>query len=228
MARLEILPTEGNTVLLFGPQALSFDEGSFRRLRSSVSKSPDRHWMIDTIEALPRCWDVVSKAFPKLLEIPGSELLRELEDWFRSGNMRQHTTSHLPNIVLSPLVVMIQLVQYTDYIELASISSQSDYQDPFTFPQCDTETLGFCTGILSATVVSCSKNQTEFAELGAVAVRLAMLVGALVDAQEVHDHQGQSRSLATVWKSNDAALQLPSILQRFPEVLFLPFFVEPF
>ena len=222
MARLGSIPTEGNTVLLFGPQALSFDEDSFRRLRSSVYKSPNRHWMIDTVNALPHCWDVISKAFPKLLKISGSDSLRELEDWFRNGTMRRRDTSNLPNIVLSPLVVMNQLIQYTDYVELANAESKGGYQDPFTWPQCDTETLGFCTGILSAIVVSCSKNQTDFADIGAVAVRLAMLVGALVDAQDLYDDQGKSISLATVWKSNDAALHLPGILHRFPKVFLLP------
>ena len=228
MARLGFVPTEGNTVLLFGPQALSFDEHSFRRLRSSVSRSPNRHWIIDTVKALPHCWDVISKAFPKLMKVPGSELLRELDEWFRNGTMRRPLTSHLPNIVLSPLVVMTQLIQYTDYVELASAESKSDYQDPFAWPQCNTETVGFCTGILSATVVSCSKNQTDFADLGAVAVRLALLVGALVDAQDMHGGQGKSISLATVWKSNDAALQLPGILQHFPEVFLLSLSAKTF
>ena len=205
-------------MLLFGPQALSFDEGSFRRLRSSVSNSPNRHWIPDTIEALPRCWDVINNKFPKLSDVPGSELLRELGDWFRTGTMRRQAASQLPNIILSPLVVMMQLTQYAEYAELASLKSQQNQQDPFTCPQHDTETLGFCTGILSAIVVSCSKNQTEFADFGAVAVRLAMLVGAIVDAQDIRSDQGESRSLATVWKSYESALQLPSILQRFPEV----------
>ncbi|KAI9879282.1 MAG: hypothetical protein M1830_009012 [Pleopsidium flavum] len=209
-------PTGGNTVLLFGPQALSFNEDSFRRLRSSVSSTASQHWVLDTIEELPGYWDTLCKEFPKLLAVPGAELLQDLGDWFKTGVMGQQGTSHLPNILLSPLVVIAQLTQYTEYLKVSDPESR-DRQNLYAPSQPDTETLGFCTGILSAMVVSCSTNQTQFAEYGAIAVRLAMLIGAVVDAQDAQDDNGESRSLATVWRSHQSALEMTGILQRFPE-----------
>lgn len=213
-------PTGGSTVLIFGPQALSFDEHSFRRLRSFVLSSASQDWVLDTIKGLPDYWHALCKEFPKLLAVPGAELLQDLGDWFRTGVMRQQaTSSHLPNILLSPLVVIAQLSQYVEYLELSE-SEPRGREDLHAGPsQSDAETLGFCTGILSAMVVSCSRNQTQFAGFSGTAVRLAMLIGALLDAQDAQD-DGESRSLATVWRSNQSAAvsDMARILQRFPEV----------
>ena len=218
MAGHDSHPVGGNTVLLFGPQALSFREASFCRVRLSVSKSPTCQWILDAIEDLPNQWNILRKEFSKLSVVPGAELLQELRSWFRNGAMKQKADNLLPNILLSPLVVLIQLTQYAEHLEFAKADYRPNHQDVFARRQPGTETLGFCTGILSAVVVSCCTNQYDFEKLGATAVRLAMLVGALVDAQEVHDKHGESRSLATVWKSHESSLQMSNILERFPEV----------
>lgn len=212
-------PAGDSTVLLFGPQALSFDKHSFSRLRTCVLSSTSQHWVLNTIERLPDYWDVLCKEFPKLLIIPGAELLQDLGDWFRDGLIAQQaTSSHLPNILLIPLVVIAQLSQYSEYLKHSG-SKYLGLEDPYTPAQSDTETLGFCTGILSAIVVSCSTNQTQFAEHGGTAVRLAMLIGALLDAQDAQDGEGEWRSLATVWRSQSMAeLDMARILRNFPEV----------
>jgi hypothetical protein len=57
--------------------------------------------------------------------------------------------------------------------------------------------LGFYAGLLAALAVASASNRQEFHKYGAVAVRLAMLVGALIDAQEVWD-KGLSRRPARI------------------------------
>lgn len=204
------------TVLLFGPQALLFDERSFRRLRSSILSSASQYWVLDTIAELPGHWEALCQKFPKLLAVHGAELLRSMDDWFRTGVMGQQGNSHLPNILLSPLVVIAQLTQYAEYLKLCESESQNR-QNVYAPSPSDTETLGFCSGILSAIAVSCSTNQAQFAEHGGTAVRLAMIIGAFVDAHDALDGEGESRSLATVWRSHQSALEMTRILQRFPE-----------
>ena len=219
MAGRILRPSRSHTVLLFGPQALSFDADSFRRLRASVSSSASQQWVLDTIEELPGYWDTLCNEFPKLLTVPGAKLLQDLRDWFKTGVMGQQASLHLPNILLSPLVVIVQLTQYAEYLQLSECGSRGRL-DSYALSQPDTETLGFCTGVLSAIAVSCSTNQSQFGEYGATAVRLAMLIGALVDAQDAHDDHGESRSLATVWKSQQSASEMTRILDRFPEVKY--------
>ncbi|KAL8720574.1 MAG: hypothetical protein Q9225_002593 [Loekoesia sp. 1 TL-2023] len=215
MAGHDFRPSGNNTVLLFGPQALSFDENTFRRLASSLSSTSNQQWVLDTIKELPDHWDAFNKELPHLSAVPGGRLLRDLIDWFSRGAMPTQKPGHLPNILLSPLVVIAQLAQYAEYLVLCHPESQDE--DLFAAPMPDVETLGFCTGILSAVVVSCSTNKMQFAEYGATAVRLAVLIGGLVDAQDARDEHGESKSLATVWKSHQSQLEMARILQRFPE-----------
>ncbi|KAI4254411.1 MAG: hypothetical protein LQ352_003113 [Teloschistes flavicans] len=223
MARQKIDSSAGKTVLLFGPQALAFDEASFHRLRSVISSDANHRWVLQVVEELPRHWDNLRRVFPELSTVPGARLLEDLGDWFRNGSMkRQATDSHIPNVLLSPLVVIAQLTQYSQYLNSGSRSQQ----DVFASARTNAETLGFCTGILSAVVVSCSKDETQFAQLGATAVRLAMLVGALVDAQDAGDSDGESRSLATVWRSQQSSSEVTRILEHFPQVNILSLLLE--
>lgn len=220
MARHIPSPSTARTVLLFGPQALSFDATSFDKLRSSVLSSDSHHWVLDIIKELPGLWDTLAAQFPKLQSIAGSQWLADLAGWFETGAMAQRERAPLPNTVLSPLVVITQLTEYSEYLRLAG-SKHQDSQAPHHergVSRSDTETIGFCTGILSAIAVSCSEDQSQFAQFGGVAVRLALLIGALVDAQDASDSEGPSRSLATVWKSRQSKAELMRILGQFPEV----------
>jgi hypothetical protein len=208
-----------NTVLLFGSQILSFDETSFRQLKASVSSDENHIWVLDALANLQEQWSTVCARFPKLLKIDGAELLRDLNTWFETGKLGQkYANSPLPNILLSPLVVITQLMEYAEYLKASQSTDIQQYADLYALPRPHTETLGLCTGMLSAMVVSSSTNKIQFAKHGAIAIRLAMLTGAFVDAQDAHDENGESKSLAAVWKSPESSLDIQRILQNFPEV----------
>ena len=213
-------PDSGTVVLLFGPQALSFSQESLKTLRKALTESEDYRWVFDTISELPSRWNTLTTRFPKLLEIPGEKLLNDFDTWFRTGVVEQ-ATFQLPNILLTPLVVLTQLMQFSRYLLLSLSGASVQAQDPLTtFVQRNVETVGFCTGLLSASVVSSSSDQAAFRRNGAIAVRLAMLIGALVDAQDASDRlHGRSKSFAAAWTSPAMAAELVRILDGFPEVI---------
>lgn len=200
-------PSEGNTVLLFGPQALSFDQEAFLKLRATILGSPAYQWVLDVVDELPTVWTSLLKSIHRLEVIDGAKELKNLNDWMRSGDLRADSFP-LPNILLSPLVVITQLTQYANYIDEHPELRNSD----------NTETLGFCTGILSALAVSSSAGKDQFAKYGSVAVRLAMVIGAIVDAQDAPSERGSSKSLATAWNSTNGEEELKRILAEFPDV----------
>ena len=147
-------PDSGTTVLLFGPQALSFSQESLKTLRTVLTESEDYQWILDTISELPSRWNTLMTTFPKLQEIPGEKLLHDLNSWLRTGDGEQ-ATSQLPNILLTPLVVLTQLTQFSRYLSLSLSNASVQAQDLHTaFVQRNVETVGFCTGLLSASVVS--------------------------------------------------------------------------
>jgi hypothetical protein len=80
------------------------------------------------------------------------------------------------------------------------------------------ESLGFCTGLLTALAVSSASTQTEFQKYAAVAVRLAALIGALVDAEEATGRYGASKTFSTACHSPGQDMELRSILEEFSEV----------
>ncbi|KAL8746802.1 MAG: hypothetical protein Q9184_007694, partial [Pyrenodesmia sp. 2 TL-2023] len=182
---------------------------------SSLSSTSNQRWALATIEELPDHWDTLSNEFPHLSAVPGRKLLRDMVGWFRDGAMPTQSSWPLPNILLSPLVVIAQLAQYAEYLHLCHPESKGE--DLFAASMSNAETLGFCTGILSAIAVSCSTNQTQFARHGATAIRLAVLIGGIVDLQDARNEYGGSRSLATVWKSQQSRSEMIRILGGFPE-----------
>ncbi|KAI9830055.1 MAG: hypothetical protein M1819_005885 [Sarea resinae] len=210
-------PSQGTTILLFGPHFLSFNQESFNQLRSLLLHTPDNRWILETIAGLPAYWDTVSKAFPRLQTVPGAKLLEDLNDWLVTGRFTD-ASFPLPNILLTPLVICTQLSQYSRYLEHVRPGSE-DERDLYTnFSKRNAETVGFCIGLLSALVVSSSASQTQFQQYGANAVRLAMLIGALVDAQEVStDLYGESKCFSAAWNSPESEAEMTRIIDFFPE-----------
>lgn len=207
--------TAGNTVLLFGPQALSFGPESFYEIRSTLLAADDNRWILDTLIELPRWLKNISAECPRFQDARGLKLLDDLNAWLKTGDISQETFP-LPNILLTPLVIIRQLTQYSTYLRLANPKSngKEDFDQP---SKHDRETLGFCTGFLSALAVSSSAGHEQFQKYGAVALRIGMLIGMVVDAQ---DASAESISLATVWNSFETGEEMARILKSFPEVRY--------
>lgn len=219
MAHQTLGVPDGSTILLFGPQALSFQEDTFHHLKSIILNDAANRWILDVLAELPILFKTFSKKFPKLQAISGEQLLEGLKDWFKTAKVPS-TSFRLPNILLSPLVVLTQLTQYSKYLTLAH-PEPGHGQYSYASHNQKTETVGFCTGMLSALAVSSAGNQAEFQRYSAVAVRLAALIGAIVDAQDALDEDGGSKSFATAWISNEKRMEMTKILQQFPGVNLL-------
>ena len=206
----------GTTVLLFGSQALLFNEESLAQLRAALLDSPDHCWALKTIAEFSDYWGAILEKFPQLQSIAGSKLVEDLKQWLETGKLT-HATFPLPNILLTPLTVIGQLVQYSRYLDAQSVPG--DHENLFSVFKQDTQTLGHCTGLLSAFAVASSASRVQFEHYSSVAVRQAMLIGALVDSKDNSDRgYGPSRSLATVWNSPEVGDELTRVLDHFPEV----------
>lgn len=205
------------TVLLFGPQALSFDDKSFAEICGAVRNDPYNQWVIDVVSQLPETWATFVQRFPQLDVIKGRQSLEELSGWLSSGEVSPITRT-LPNILLSPLVVISQLTQFTQYLRIIHPDAGSS-EDIYSSIGQEAETVGFCTGLLSALAVATATGKAQFEQNAATAVRLATLIGAFVDAQETSNAHKASISLATAWNSLGAKQEMAHILNEFPEVL---------
>ncbi|KAJ5744672.1 Male sterility NAD-binding [Penicillium manginii] len=164
---------------VFGSQDLSFNAVSFKNLHSQLHS---QQWAVDILASLPDLWDKLSNSGLRVQQSDSRHLLDNLNSWIASGKAPE-AAFPLPNILLSPLVVICQLIDYLDFIQsgIPGLRDEDDFSK--TFPE-DMETLGLCIGTLSAFAVACSSNMADIQANGGVAIRLAMLIGAIVDAEE--------------------------------------------
>ncbi len=203
--------------LLFGPQALNFDIHDFQKLRHQLRETPSHRWAIEAVASLPETWCNLIEHIPDFRHLNGQKLLNKLVDGIRDGPI-DPSLFPLPNFLLSPLVVIIHLTQYWEFRR----SSLPDLADTNVLPPSSTktlETIGLCTGMLSAFAASSSPSLAKLEQNGATAVRLAMLVGALVDAEDKSvDSHGKSVSFSVSWSGSESDSELKKVLKRYPEV----------
>ncbi|KAI1395083.1 hypothetical protein F4819DRAFT_479568 [Hypoxylon fuscum] len=199
-------PLPGPTILLFGPLALSFDEAAFTQLRKTVAENEEFRWVLDTVSEFPQIWKSLTTSIPSLQSTSGLKQLEDLADAFRSGRQLE-TPFPLPNKLLIPLVIVSHLTQYATFVRNST--------EGFGAAKLDKETLGLCTGLLSAFAVASTGSSEQFKKYGAVAVRLAMLIGTVVDAQD--EATEPSKSLSAAWNSAQSGEELQRIIKTFPE-----------
>ena len=210
------LEASRKTVLVFGPQPLAFNQDSFHNLRAAIASFSTLNWIPGAIGELPSYFDSLCVEFPKLRVLPGVEQLQALSEWLDTGSLTGLTTSpRVPNILLTPLCVISQLAAYNRYLGL-SYTELEGRQNTNAHSLENTETAGFCTGLLAALAVSLSATHAELEHHGATAVRLAMLIGAIVDAEDALD--GGSTSFSAVWRTAEGFHSLEEILQDYHNV----------
>lgn len=208
-------PVVGNTVLLFGPQALSFDQEEFRRIRSALLINPQEHeWILNTLHGFPEWLGVISQKIPQLRVGKAYALQHNLIDWIQTGQFPGKEYI-VPNVFLNPLVVISQLIQYTKYLQCAYPEDADPHQAAAS--KAKGETVGLCVGLLSAATVSSSSCRKDFETYGAVALRIALLSGLLVDAVELEE---RSISLAAAWNSADIGKEVARVVKDFSNVRF--------
>ena len=212
----DVLQSDGPTVLLFGSLALSFNEAAFSKTRQIVRDNSQHDWILNVVSELPKWWKSVKTAYPELRTEKGLQQLEDLSDAFRANSALQ-TAFPLPNTLLIPLTVISQITQYTQYLSHCNGVLDDDFS-PFKSAKHDKQVAGLCTGLLTAIAISSSENQEQLKRYGAVAVRLGMLIGMAVDAQDEASEQGPSRSLSMGWNSPESYAEASRILDRHPEV----------
>ena len=202
--------TPTHQLLLFGSQALSFDGAAFVTLQRQLHQ-PENQWALDALFSLPQWWPALEKDIPTLRRVvEGEQLLEELKASVQTGEIAR-SRFPLPNLLLSPLVVIGHLLEYTTFIR-RTYPDLTDHEPLTSSVTAETEILGLCTGILSAFAVGSASTLAEVAQYGAIVIRLSMLVGALVDAEQLNPNEnGSSVSFSVSGNIN-------KVLEKVPEV----------
>lgn len=178
-------------VLLFGSLALSFNAATFEQLRTTVTRTSSLMWLLDALLDLVDDSETALAIIPVLKQGHTRDHLLDVRDALATGRSLRMSGA-LPNTVLIPLVVASQLAQY------ATLQAGGDLKHEEFVSARNGEILGFCTGLLGAYAVASSYDQADFRKYGAVAVRLGMLIGLVVD---LGDAINPSKSVGVGWSS---------------------------
>ncbi|KAJ5272904.1 hypothetical protein N7478_008029 [Penicillium angulare] len=201
------------TTLVFGGHIGTQSKKSLQKSVNQFLTGHNAKWILETVADLPVYWEALVKHIPEASGvIKGPEILRDLDSWLRNGISPDDLIGQeeeLPNILIGPLMVVIQLDQYWRYLEFRL--GHVEFKDPqaeLVRQQQQTtrpiETLGFCAGLIAAVAAASSHDRSEFEKYGAVALRLGMLMAALVDVREARDKaagKGGSISFGLAWRS---------------------------
>lgn len=194
--------------MLFGPQGV-ITQKSLLEIRDFLQESPLVDFLSQTIEELPKLWPVLVGVWPDLDKVPAKKRMDELLHFFEGGPPLTFSES-TNNILLSPLAVIAQIVGFY------KLSHDDDNQRPEDFEFQDVQ--GFCVGFLTATAISCSKNEEQFKVVASKAVRLAFAIGALVDLDTISDQNDCASAVAVRWKSQSQAQFLQDTMRQYPRV----------
>lgn len=191
------------SLLVFGPQKAVPSQSVLARIRNLLRTEPSLASLRTTIQQLPSlCSSSSGNEF--LSSECAGVAAKQLADWIVEGTASQWSDNS-PNALLSTLSVLVDLVTYHSWSRSASqngLHTHTSTQDHRVGPQYGV--LGLCIGALSAQAVAASgQQQGEFASLASTAVRLALLVGAVVDAQNALPNYAAPAAVVTVRFTTD-------------------------
>jgi hypothetical protein len=203
------------SLLVFGPQTNLPSPEVLAELRQKLIETSRLNELVKAINDLPRLWETLTRFDPSLSQVPGVECLVDLQQWLNDGVFPQYSED-LPNVSALPLTVILQILLYVHYLDQLQIN---DAQRHVLQQIKAGGTQGFCVGFLSAIVISCSENEREIAEIGTVAIRLAMCVGAYVDRDGPFAVPPNKTScIAVRWRTGFREDEVVEIVQAYRDV----------
>ena len=213
------MPAKPCDLLLLGSQTIIPSSEYLCRARNLLQSHVELPSLTEAIRELPDLWPILEKGFPSLGQIPGVQILSTLKKWISEGQELE-IPEKASNTLLTPLTIIIQIADYVAYLK--TIECEDGHASILRSVQ-NGGIQGLCTGFLSAAVLACSRNMSEMSELGAIAIRLAVCVGACVDLDNaMAPDDEQMLSVTCRWTSSTTIDQISAILGQFPGVSVPP------
>ena len=204
------------SLVVLGPQTPLPSAEHLSHLRQVLLNDRRLATFVTAIKDLPSLWPILVEAIPSLSQVPGLQLLEGIKRWIDQGEFPAQASETLPNIISTPLTVIMQIVEYFNYLELLGpgVSHAKILDDVH-----NGGIQGFCTGFLGAIALACSKDEQNISDLGAVALRLAVCIGVCVDLDGPFAHPPRETSCITVrWTAAIGKGQVLSILKDYSDV----------
>lgn len=205
------------SILVFGPHNEFPPEAVLEDLRQELSTSDRLAALRDAVSDLPRFWESLVDFDPELRQVPAAGFLGQLQQWLRDGGSLPYRHGDAPNHYGLAVTVLLQISQYSRYLD--HLGPDSHFQILGSVKSGGIQ--GFCAGFLSAVAVSSTPTEVDIGFTAAVALRLAVCIGAYVDQDGIYAQTREDYScVALRWKetNSDGKAEVARIIQPFPEV----------
>lgn len=203
------------SVAVFGPQSKSPGETYLREVRSFLARNKHTSARVhDHILALQDVWDILAKERDDIAAlVQGPRYIRNLSEWISTGDASK-VTNCKSSIISLPLLTLLQICQYLQYLELFGKSHFEFLRDL----QAGGGIQGYCGGLLPAIAIACSKDEAEVVENTAIAMRVALAIGAYAELGDDESIPGATTIVCRLKKVG----QGEDLVARFPGVRFFP------
>ncbi|KAF7886672.1 uncharacterized protein EAF02_003319 [Botrytis sinoallii] len=161
------------SVAIFCPQSKAPQKVYLDRLHSFLCRNPCLEPFVQDIQDLPRTWQIFANHREDIAALKqGPRYMKNLSDWIKTGES-EHIANAMSGILSLPLLVIIQIGQYFQFLELNGMR----HSEFLTQLRNGGGVQGYCGGLLPAMVIACSKDETELAKYASVAMRIALGIG---------------------------------------------------
>jgi hypothetical protein len=166
--------TEQISAAIFCPQSKAHTTEYLASLHTFISQNEYLKPLLDDIRALEETWSIIASERVDIAALSqGPRFLSYLSTWARSGESSQLAAT-ISGILALPLLVVVQITQYIQYLGSRNIKHAEFLQ----YLRHRGGVQGYCGGLLPAFAISCSKDEFEVIRNAAIAMRLALVIGA--------------------------------------------------
>ena len=200
------------SVVVFCPQSKAPGEAYLTQLHSFLRHSKHLEPFVQQMLKLQDVWTILAEQREDIADLgQGPRHIRNMSEWFKTGNSSAIAHS-LSGILTLPMLVVIQICQYFQYLELHGIS----HSQLLAQLREGGGVQGYCGGLLPAIAIACSRNEAEVVENAAKAARIAMAIGAYGELGDDESVPGATTIVVRLKKVG----QGDELIGKFPGVGF--------
>lgn len=215
---------ESPSLVICGSVISKPDPAFLSRLRSNIIHNPHLADLRDGVVELPELWALLVEREPALKRVGAEPMLQGMVEWIRGGDSSLRLEERpAGNAQLAVLTVLSHISEYITYLGSRD-RSHRDAHAMVLESLREGGVQGLCIGLLSAISLACSSSETDVARNGAIALRLALCAGALVDLDE-SELAEPTVCLSTRWPRGERgsaeetySAGIEAVLEELPQV----------
>lgn len=205
---------EFSNTVIFGPQRGPLNPNELSRLRLSLLGEPD---LVGAIRDLPKLWSILLLILPNLSQVPALKVFEEFDRWLEKGEPPK-LSRPLANTLLTPLSVISDVLNGIHYLRLRQMRESSTIPTILSKMRTNGGFHGLCTGLLAALAFASSDNESMIRAHAAVALRLGVCIGAIVDLESTFCTFPNEACCLVLRCEPKLEPEINKMLQDFPEV----------